>query len=317
MRPIILDCDPGHDDAVAIMLALGNPAIDVRAITTVGGNHVVDKITANALGVLAACHDSSTPVYKGAAKPLMRPVEVAETIHGETGLGGVDLPSPLREIETDNAVSAIIRLVMESDPGELTLVATGPLTNIALAARVEPRIVERVREVVVMGGAISGGNWSACAEFNIHVDPEAAAIVFDEPWPVTMVGLDLTHQALATAQVEEKIRALDTPLGSFTLDLLAFFRETYRDVEGFDDPPVHDPCTIAYLIDPTIVETIPAPVSVEWRGELTRGMTVVDRRAQAAQAHTRVATRLDHERFFDLVVEAISTLSHRKDNAHV
>ncbi|MBD3688915.1 nucleoside hydrolase [Nanchangia anserum] len=308
-RSIILDCDPGHDDAVAIMLALGNDAIDLRAITTVGGNQVIDKVTYNAQAMLAACGREDVPVYRGASRPLLREVEVADEIHGETGLDGVELPQPSVELAPGHAVEAICRMVREAEPGELMLVATGPLTNLALAVRLEPSIVERVREVVIMGGGYHEGNWSAVAEFNIAVDPEAAAIVFAEKWPLTMVGLDLTHQALATSSVEEKMAALDTELSRIFLGLMAFFREAYRENQGFTDPPVHDPCTIAYLIDPSIVATRKAPVSVETRGELTCGMTVTDLRAPAPpECHTQVATHLDADRFWDLVIDAVRAL---------
>ena len=309
-RPIILDCDPGHDDAVAIMLALGNEAIDLRAVTTVGGNQVIDKVTRNAQGVLAKLGREDIPVYRGAERPLLRKVETAGEIHGSTGLDGVTLPPVTAKLQKEHAVNAIIRMVMESEPGELTLVATGPLTNIALAVRMEPRIVSRVREIVIMGGGYHVGNWSAVAEFNVAVDPEAAAIVFDEDWELTMVGLDLTHQALATSAVEEKILALGTDLGSFFLGLMAFFRKAYQDNQGFDDPPVHDPCTLAYLIDPTIVQTKRVPVRVETHGELTTGMTVADfRDTVGKECHTQVATTLDADRFWDLVVDAVRRLS--------
>ena len=309
-RRIILDCDPGHDDAVAIMLALGNPAIELLGITTVGGNQTLDKITRNALSVLVMCGREDVPVHAGAHRPLVRRVEVAPEIHGESGLDGVELPEPSRSAQETHGVRFIIDQVMAAEPGTITLVATGPQTNLALAARLEPRIVERVREVVVMGGGYHEGNWTAVAEFNIWVDPEAAAIVFDEAWPLTMVGLDLTHQALATAEVEERVREVDSPLGEFFIGLMGFFRTAYQEHQGFDDPPVHDACTIAYLIDPAIVETTRVPLTVELRGEHTVGMTVADfRRPAADDCRHQVATTLDHGGFWDLVVEAISVLS--------
>lgn len=309
-RKIILDCDPGHDDAVAIMLALGNPAIDLLGITTVGGNQTLEKVTRNAQSVLAMCRREDVPIHAGARRPILHKIEVAESIHGESGLDGVELPNPTVPLAQGHAVGYIIDTVMGSEPGSVTLVGTGPLTNIALAARVEPRIVDRVHEVVVMGGAYHGGNWTAAAEFNIWVDPEAAQIVFDESWPVTMVGLDLTHQALATTEVEQAVREVGSDLGEFFIGLMGFFRKSYKDNQGFDDPPVHDPCTIAYLIDPTIVCTQVVPVRVETQGLLTTGMTVADfRMPPGADCHTQVATKLDHRRFWNLVVDAIRTLS--------
>ncbi|PWH07386.1 ribonucleoside hydrolase [Brachybacterium endophyticum] len=309
-RRIILDCDPGHDDAVAIMLALASPAIELLGITTVGGNQTVQKITRNAQSVLEMCGRQDVPVHRGSARPLLRDVHVAGDIHGESGLDGVELPAPTVPVADARAVQYIADTVMAAEPGEITLVATGPLTNLALAARLEPEIIERVREVVIMGGGYHEGNVSPVAEFNIWADPEAAAIVVDAGWELTMVGLDLTHQALATADVEEQVRAIGTDLAEFFLGLMGFFRRTYQEVQGFDDPPVHDPCTIAYLIDPSVVRTRRAPLHVETSGDLTRGMTVADLRpgADLEGCRTQVATELDRDAFWGMVVEAIRVL---------
>lgn len=308
-RKILLDCDPGHDDAVAIMLALGSPTIDLVGITTVGGNQTIQKITRNAQSVLVKCGREDVPVYAGAHRPLVRNVEVAEEIHGESGLDGVELPEPIRPVAHGHAAQFIVDSVMAAEVDEITLVATGPLTNLALAVRLEPDIVTRVREVVIMGGGYHEGNWTAVAEFNIWVDPEAARIVFEEDWPLTMIGLDLTHQALATAEAEARVRNLGSELGEWFIGLMAFFRKAYKEHQNFDDPPVHDPCTIAYLIDPTIVQTQKVPLSVEIRGELTAGMTVADFRLPApAGCRHQVATTLDHERFWNVIVDAIRAL---------
>ena len=312
MRDIILDCDPGHDDAVAIILAGGNPAINLLGVTTVGGNQTLPKVTRNALATLRVARLDDVAVYPGCDRPLVRSVEVAEDIHGDSGLDGVELPEPTHGPEDTHAVDFIIDTVMNSEPGTTTLVPTGPLTNIAMAARKEPRIVERVREVVLMGGGYHEGNWSAVAEFNIKVDPEAAHIVFNEPWPVTMVGLDLTHQALCTPEVEEKIKALGTEASEFVVGLMGFFRKAYQANQDFVDPPVHDPCTIAYLIDPSVVSTRKVPVDVELSGALTTGMTVADFRGPAPEdCHTQVAVKLDHGRFWELVTEAIAVIETR------
>ena len=308
-RKILLDCDPGHDDAVAMMLAWGNPSIELLGITTVGGNQTLDKVTRNALSVATVVGMHDVPIAAGCRLPLVRPVEIAPDVHGDSGLDGVELPEPTVELDPRHGVDLIIETIMSNEPGTVTLVPTGPLTNIAMAARKEPRIVERVQEVVLMGGGYHVGNWSAVAEFNIKVDPEAAHIVFNEKWPIVMVGLDLTHQALATDEVAERIAAVPGSVSQFTLGLFTFFRKAYQDAQGFEFPPVHDPCTLAYLIDPTIVETVKVPVDVELNGSLTTGMTVADFRAPAPEdCHTKVATRLDAPRFWGLVVDAIDRI---------
>lgn len=308
---IILDCDPGHDDAVAILLAAGNPNTELLGVTTVGGNHTLEKVTRNAAQVLTVAKLTDVPLYAGATRPILREVETAEGIHGDTGMEihGFELPEPALSVQETHGVQFIIDTIMNEPAGTVTLVPTGPLTNIALAARLEPRIVERVKEVVLMGGAYGAGNWTASAEFNIIVDPEAAHIVFNEKWPVVMVGLDLTHQALATKAVEEQFAALGTNVGDFVVGLFGAFRKNYQDAQGFDDPPVHDPCCVAYLIDPTVVETVKVPVDVETQGLLTTGRTVADFRSPApADCHTSVATKLDAERFWSMVLDAVKAL---------
>lgn len=308
-RKILLDCDPGHDDAVAMMLAWGNSSIELLGVTTVGGNQTLDKVTRNALSVATVMGMHDVPIAAGCRLPLVRPVEIAPDVHGDSGLDGVELPEPTVELDPRHGVDLIIETIMSNEPGTVTLVPTGPLTNIAMAARKEPRIVERVQEVVLMGGGYHVGNWSPVAEFNIKVDPEAAHIVFNEKWPIVMVGLDLTHQALATDEVAERIAAVPGSVSQFTLGLFTFFRKAYQDAQGFDFPPVHDPCTLAYLIDPTIVETVKVPVDVELNGSLTTGMTVADFRAPAPEdCHTKVATRLDAPGFWGLVVDAIDRI---------
>ena len=308
---IILDCDPGHDDAVAILLAAGNSNIELLGVTTVGGNHTLEKVTRNAAQVLTVAKLTDVPLYAGATRPILREVETAEGIHGDTGMEihGFELPEPALSVQEKHGVQFIIDTIMSEPAGTVTLVPTGPLTNIALAARLEPRIVERVKEVVLMGGAYGTGNWTPSAEFNIIVDPEAAHIVFNEKWPVVMVGLDLTHQALATKEVEEQFAALGTNVGDFVVGLFGAFRKNYQDAQGFDDPPVHDPCCVAYLIDPTVVETVKVPVDVETHGLLTTGRTVADFRSPApADCHTSVATKLDAERFWSMVLDAVKAL---------
>lgn len=309
---IILDCDPGHDDAMAILLALGNPGIDLLGVTTVGGNQSLEKVTYNARAVLEKAHATNVPVHAGCDRPILRPLEVAASIHGETGLDGVELPTPTRPLDQGHAVNWIIETVMSHEPDTITLVPTGPLTNIAMAVRMEPRIVERVHEIVLMGGGYHVGNWSAVAEFNIKVDPEAAHIVFNEPWKrLTMVGLDLTHQALCTPEVQRRIDAIGTDLSAFASGLMDFFRLSYQDNQDFVDPPVHDPCTVAYIIDPSVVRTRRCPIDVETADGPALGMTVADLRGPeppAEECRTQVATTLDFEKFWDLIIDAITRI---------
>ncbi|MFH8562252.1 nucleoside hydrolase [Streptomyces sp. NPDC017988] len=308
-RKIILDCDPGHDDAIAMLLAHGNPDVELVAVTTVVGNQTLEKVTRNALSVARIANITGVPFAAGCSRPLVRTIETAPEIHGESGIDGPVMPEPVLALDERHAVDLIIDTVMAHEPGEITLVPTAGLTNIAMAARKEPRIVERVREVVLMGGGYHTGNWSPVAEFNIKIDPEAAHIVFNEPWPVTMVGLDLTHQALATPEVVERIAKVGTKPAVFVGELLDFFGAMYLEAQGFAAPPVHDPCAVAYVIDPDVMTVRKAPVDIELTGTLTLGMTVTDLRAPAPEdCHTQVAVDLDHQRFWDLVVDALERI---------
>ncbi|MCU1513519.1 MAG: nucleoside hydrolase [Microbacteriaceae bacterium] len=308
-RKIILDCDPGHDDAIAMILAWGNPEIDLVAVTTVHGNQTIEKVTRNALAVATIAGITGVPFAAGAHRPLVRTPEVADSIHGESGLDGPVLPSPTFEASPMHAVDLIIDTVMRAEPGTITLVPTGALTNIALAVRKEPRIASRVKEVVLMGGGYHGGNWSAAAEFNIVIDPEAAHIVFNEKWKLTMVGLDVTHQALATPQVVAAIAAVDTAPARFVLELLDFFAQTYKDAQGFDFPPVHDPCAVALVIDPSVMTVVKVPLDIELTGTHTLGMTVADFRSVAPDdCTTHAATSLDHAKFWALIVDALERI---------
>jgi purine nucleosidase len=305
-RKIILDCDPGHDDAIAILLAAGNPTIELVGITTVAGNAEVEKTTNNALKVCEIAGIYDIPVLKGSGQPLVRKRETAPDIHGDSGMDGPVLPEPTRTVEAEHAVDFIIRKLMESD-GDITLVPTGPLTNIAMAMRREPAILSKIQEIVIMGGG-TFGNWTPAAEFNIYVDAEAAKVVYESGVPITMMGLDLTHQALATEEVSERIAAIENPAAKFVSDLLVFFRKTYLEVFGFEHPPVHDVCCVAYCIDPSVVEAKKLRVDVETKGELTYGMTLVDvHGVTGLEPNVNVAMKLDHAKFWDMVVEALKS----------
>ncbi|WP_022883108.1 nucleoside hydrolase [Gryllotalpicola ginsengisoli] len=304
-RKIILDCDPGHDDAVALLLAQANPSVELLAVTTVAGNQSLPKVTHNALGI-AEVAGITAPIAAGAAGPLVRAARFAGEIHGASGLDGVSLPEPSVALDPRHAVDLIVELVMSHEPGEITLVPTGPLTNIALAVRREPRIVDRVREVVLMGGAARTGNRTPVAEFNILFDPEAADVVFSAGWRVTMAGLDVTHQAVATPDVARRVAAIGGRKADFVVELLEAFGRAYRDVQGFDAPPVHDPVAVAVVIAPELFEIVPAPIAVELTGTHTTGMTVVDLRPWVPRdVPTRVVLGLDRGRFWDLVVDAV------------
>ena len=311
---MILDCDPGHDDAIAILLALGSPEIDLLGITTIGGNHSLEKVTYNARALCELAGHPEMPVHAGCMKPLVREAIDAAYIHGETGLDGVELPEPSRPLPEQHAVTWLIETVMSHEAGAITVVATGPLTNIAVAARMEPRIVGRIKEIVLMGGAYGVGNATPVAEFNILCDPEAAHIVFNETWPLTMIGLDVTHQALCTSEVQKTISSASPKLADAVNGLMDFFRSTYQDQEAFPDPPTHDPCAVAYVIDPALIPTRRCPVDVELRGELTYGMTVADMRALAespdvgGSCTSQVGVGLDVGRFWALVADALARL---------
>src|SRR6266851_3099821 len=274
-RKIILDCDPGHDDAMAILLAHGNPEIELLAITTVAGNQTVDKTSLNARRVCTIAGIRDVPVAAGCDRPLIRELQTAAYIHGESGLDGPAFGEPAVPLDPRHAVDLLIELLMQSR-GDIALVPTAPLTNIAMAVRKEPRIVKKVQEIILMGGAYTRGNTTPAAEFNIAVDPEAAAIVFTAGWPLTMVGLDLTHQALATPAILRRIAALGTP--------------------------------VARVIDPSVITCVDAFVAIETRGELTSGMTVTDFSGRLGQKNVQVATRLDVDKFWNLMVDAIERI---------
>ncbi|CAM3386903.1 nucleoside hydrolase [Marinicrinis lubricantis] len=313
-RKIIIDCDPGHDDAIAILLAAGNPNIDLVAITTVAGNAELDKTTLNALKVCEIAGIRNVPVAQGAGQPLVRKRETAADIHGDSGMDGPVLPQPALSPVPDHAVDLIIRKLLESD-GDITLVPVGPLTNIAMAMRREPAILPKIQEIVLMGGG-SFGNWTPAAEFNIFVDAEAAKVVFESGVPITMMGLDVTHQALATPEVSGRIADIDNPVAGFVSELLIFFRKTYQDVFGFEDPPVHDVCSVAYCIDPSIFQCRKLHVDVETKGEFTYGMTVVDMLGVTGkEPNVNVALGLDHAKFWDLLCEALQNYAHLASKA--
>jgi inosine-uridine nucleoside N-ribohydrolase len=302
---IILDCDPGHDDAVALLLAARHPAIDLLAVTTVAGNQSVDKTTCNALKVLSLANLCHIPVAMGMDRPLVRPARYAPEIHGASGLDGPLTPEPVCKPVATHAVDLLIECLLNSE-GDLTLVATGPLTNIATAMRKQPAIVPKIKAISLMGGAIGLGNVTPKAEFNIYTDPEAAEIVFTCGRPLTVSPLEVTHQALATAEVVARLRAANRRVATFVADLLVFFAETYRTVFGFAAPPLHDPCAVAAVIDPDMLIAQPMHVAIETGGTWTTGSTVCDvHHVLNLPPNARVGSGLQVERFWELVLGTI------------
>ncbi len=310
-KRIILDCDPGHDDAIAILLALGCPDIELAAITTVAGNQTLEKTTLNARRVCTVAGAYDVPVYAGCWRPLARPQVTAAEVHGASGLDGPAFGEPAVPVQQEPAVDYLVRTLM-AEGDAITLVPTGPLTNVAAALRREPKIAGRTRDVVLMGGAYTRGNRTPAAEFNMLADPEAAAAVFSAGWPLTMVGLDLTHQAIATSQVTERIRALDTDVSRMVTALLDFYGASYRRSgipSAGDGPPVHDPCAVARVARPGLMAVRDAFVAVETRGEWTAGMTVTDFRGILGRPpNAKVATTLDAAAFWDLVIAALQAV---------
>jgi pyrimidine-specific ribonucleoside hydrolase len=305
----VLDCDPGHDDAVAILLAAGNDAIDLRAITTVAGNCPLDLATVNARRVAALAGLDGVPIAAGAAGPRAGELITAPDIHGKTGLDGYDLTTGEAPLDPRSAVDLLAdTLTAANEP--LTLVATGPLTNVAALLEERPETRSRIHEIVLMGGSTERGNTTPAAEFNIYVDPDAAALVFESGVPLTMIGLNLTHQALATREVLERIQALPGEPARAVAGWMEFFGSRYERVFGRFAPPVHDPCTIAVLIDPDVMRRVDTFVAVETEGRWTRGATVVDLHGRLGNPpNARVALELDAPRFWDLVIGALERLA--------
>lgn len=306
--PVILDCDPGHDDAFAILLAAADPHIDLLAITTVAGNQTLDKTTLNARRVCTVAGIDSVPIAAGRAGPLHGALLTAGNIHGESGLDGPNFPDPTVPLDRRSAVSLMHELLMTS-VRPVTLVPVGPLSNIAALLLAHPEVTGHIAEIVLMGGSIGRGNTTPSAEFNILVDPPAADIVFNSGLPVTMVGLNATHQALATPDVVDRITAIGTPLARICVDLLTFITRTNASANRLVAPPLHDPVAVARVIDASTVTCVPGRVDVELTGTYTAGATVTDfAPGPDRPANALVATEVDTPRFWDLVVGAVTAL---------
>ena len=310
-RKIIIDTDPGQDDAVAILLALSSPdEIDLIGITCVAGNVPLDLTSKNARIICELAGKTDVPVYAGCDRPLGRDLVTAEHVHGRTGLDGPDLPDPTMPLIDGHAVDFIIDTLRDAPTGTVTLCPIGPLTNIATAFNKAPDIVEKVQEIVLMGGAyFQVGNVTPAAEFNIYVDPQAAEIVFRSGVPITVMPLDVTHQVLVTRARNDAIRALDTPAGIAVAQMTDFFERYDREKYGSDGAPLHDPTVIAYLIQPNLFSGRHINVEIETTSELTLGMTVADWWGVTDRpANATFMGNVDADGFFTLLTERLARL---------
>ena len=302
---IVIDCDPGHDDAMAILLALASPEVELIGVTTVAGNQTLDKTTRNALVTLEIAGRPEIPVAAGADAPLKRKLRTAAHVHGESGLEGPELPEPSAAPVDAHAADFLAELI---EPG-VVLVPTGPLTNVALMLERHPGVRDRLERIVWMGGAIAEGNVTPAAEFNAFVDPEAAAAVFESGIPVTMIGLDVTHKALFGPAHAERLRDAGRA-GRFVAELADFFLEFHRQRYRFDGAPIHDAMAVAHVIDPTLVETLNCNVEIETQSEFCDGRTVVDRwLVRDAPKNADVGIDVDAERFLEFLVSRIASLA--------
>ena len=306
MTDIILDCDPGHDDAIAMLLALASPEVRLLGVSTVSGNQTLEKTTANAIRVLAHLDRGEIPVAAGAARPLVRERSVAANVHGETGLDGPDLPPATRAPEPTHAIEWIAGAIA-GNAGPVTLVATGPLTNVALFIARYPDLASRLERIVLMGGACGEGNATPAAEFNIWADPEAAHRVFSSGLDVTMVGLDVTHRALLTPVHVERLASAGRA-GRLVADLYGFYAQFHSRSYGWNGAPVHDAVALAHVVDGSLLATVHCGVVVDTGPELSRGRTHADLRRAHWPATCHVAVEVDAERFLSLLVARIASL---------
>jgi purine nucleosidase len=307
--PIIIDTDPGQDDAVAILLALASPEFDVLGVTAVAGNVPLALTEVNARKICELAGRTDIKVYAGADRPLERALVTAEHVHGRTGLDGPDLPAPKMPLQKQHAVDFIVETVMAR--GGVTLCVLGPMTNVALALRNEPRIAPRIKQIVAMGGGFfEGGNVTVAAEFNIYVDPQAAREVFASGIPITLIPLDCTHQALTTKARVEKFRKMPNRVGPAVAELLDFFERFDEQKYGTDGGPLHDPCVMAWLLKPELFTSRLVNVEVECQSDLTLGMTVIDWwGVSGRKPNTTVCRGINADGFFGLLTERLARLA--------
>ena len=309
-RKIIIDTDPGQDDALAILLALGSPELDVVGITAVAGNVPLSYTTRNALLVCELAGRVDVPVFAGCERPMIRPLVTAENVHGKTGLDGPDWGPPQLKVRPQHAVDWIIQTLMAADDGEFTFCPIGPVTNLAMAMVREPGIIPKLREIVTMGGGFFvGGNITPAAEFNVYVDPHAASVMYQSGVPIVTMPLDVTHSALMDRKWIESIRDIGGPIGKKTAEMLSFYERFDLERYGGQGGPLHDPATIAYLLCPELYAGKDVFVEIETQSELTMGMTVVDywnNRGQPSNCHW--VGEVDSEAFFELIRERLGNL---------
>jgi purine nucleosidase len=310
-RKIIIDTDPGQDDAAALLLAFASPAeLEILGVTTVAGNVPLVLTSRNARIVCELCGRQDIPVFAGAERPMVRKLVTAEHVHGKTGLDGADLPEPTMPLQQQHAVDFIIETLRREEPGTVTLCTLGALTNVGLALQRAPDIAPRIRELVMMGGGFfEGGNITPAAEFNIYVDPHAAAAVFAAGIPVVMMPLDVTHQLLTRKTRVARIAEIGTPVARAMVGWLEFFERFDEEKYGSDGGPLHDPTVIAYLLKPELFSGRHCNVEIEMQSELTMGMTVVDWwRVSGRTPNAQVMRNVDADGFFDLLLERFARL---------
>ncbi len=308
-RPIIIDADPGQDDAVALLVALASPdELDVLAITAVAGNVPLDLTVANSLALVELANRTDVPVYRGSIRPMVNDLITAEYVHGPTGLDGADIPAATTAEAVGHAVDKIVEIVMSTDG--VTLCALGPLTNVGLALVREPRVADRIEQLVTMGGGFfEGGNTTPAAEFNIFVDPHAAHLAFTSRIPIVMMPLDMTHKALTTPERLKRFEDLGTPAGTAVAGMLQFYDRWDKEKYGLPGGPLHDPTVIAYLLAPELFRGKEVHVGIETSPGATQGMTVVDWWGVTDnKPNALVINDIDADGFFDLIVERVGRL---------
>lgn len=298
-----MDCDPGHDDAIALLMAFASDDLDIKLVTTVGGNQTLDKTINNALRVLSFA-GVEVEVAAGASKPLSRELIVAPEVHGESGLEGPILPSPTLKKSERNAIDAMVDVIKKSQQ-PVTIIPTGPLTNVATLLLSHPEVKSKIERISLMGGSCIGGNWTPAAEFNILVDPEAASIVFNSGIPIAMCGLDVTHRAQVYREEIEQIRNIGGKVSTMVAELLDYF-ELFHKQFGFEGSPLHDPCAVAYIINPDLFETMKCHVDIETSGEFTTGATVADMNdVLKKEKNVDVVLDVDRKAFIELLIKSM------------